>query len=391
MAAPIATRLILNTGNFTRGIKTATKGLGLLGGALGRVGGLITKFGLALTAATAGLAAIVLRSAAYIDRLGKVSKVTGVAVDTLQKFQFAAEQAGVTSDNAALALRRFSRRLGEAQKNTGELLPALRRLGIDTKNADGTFKSAEQVLFEFADGIANTEDASAKLALAFKAFDSEGAELVGTLNEGADGLKAMFDRAQALGFILDKETIQGVEEFNDKLNELQRTIGGLVNRMVGALAPALTQITEALIEQILQLKEELGGWDNLGNFLKDKFLTIMQELGRIFFNLYAILVKLFNLILRGLAEIGAAGDIANLKSEIADLREESNKAGWWTRFNVATGKAAEILEKEFGGAFLLTDENIERAIAALEKGVEEARKAGGLEIDPIAEPDPSVF
>jgi hypothetical protein len=390
MAAPIASRLILNTKNFTRGLSTATKGIGVLGGAIGKVAGIVAKFAAVLGVATAGLTAIVLRSAAYIDRLGKVSKVTGVAVDTLQKFGFAAEQAGVTSDNAALALRRFSRRLGEAQKNTGELLPALRRLGIDTKDSEGNFKSAEQVLFEFADGIANTEDASQRLALAFKAFDSEGAELVETLMKGSDGLKEMFDRAQALGFVLDQETIAGVETFNDKLNELRRTIGGLVNRMVGALAPALTEISDALLEQILQLKEELGGWEQLGDFLKDKFLTIMQELGRIFFNLYAILVKLFNLIITALGEIGAAGDIANLKGEIADLREEANKP-FLMRFNVAGGKAEEILKKEFGSFFTLTDENITRAIEVLEKGIEDARAAGGLEISPIAEPDQSLF
>jgi len=390
MAAPIASRLILNTKNFTRGLSTATKGIGVLGGAIGKVAGIVAKFAAVLGVATAGLTAIVLRSAAYIDRLGKVSKVTGVAVDTLQKFGFAAEQAGVTSDNAALALRRFSRRLGEAQKNTGELLPALRRLGIDTKDSEGNFKSAEQVLFEFADGIANTEDASQRLALAFKAFDSEGAELVETLMKGSDGLKEMFDRAQALGFVLDQETIAGVETFNDKLNELRRTIGGLVNRMVGALAPALTEISDALLEQILQLKEELGGWEQLGDFLKDKFLTIMQELGRIFFNLYAILVKLFNLIITALGEIGAAGDITNLKGEIADLREEANKP-FLMRFNVAGGKAEEILKKEFGSFFTLTDENITRAIEVLEKGIEDARAAGGLEISPIAEPDQSLF
>ena len=390
MAAPIASRLILNTTNFTRGLSTATKGIGVLGGAIGKVGGIVAKFAAVLGVATAGLTAIVLRSAAYIDRLGKVSKVTGVAVDTLQKFGFAAEQAGVTSDNAALALRRFSRRLGEAQKNTGELLPALRRLGIDTKDSEGNFKSAEQVLFEFADGIANTEDASQRLALAFKAFDSEGAELVETLMKGSDGLKEMFDRAQALGFVLDQKTIAGVEQFNDKLNELRRTIGGLVNRMVGALAPALTEISDALLEQILQLKEELGGWEQLGNFLKDKFLTIMQELGRIFFNLYAILVKVFNLIITALGEIGAAGDIANLKGEIADLREEANKP-FLMRFNFAGGKASELLEEEFGKFFTLTDENITRAIEVLQKGIEDARAAGGLEITPIAEPDQSLF
>lgn len=391
MAAPIATRLILNTKSFTKGLGTATRGLGMLGGALGKVGGIIAKFGLALVAATAGLAAIVMRSANYIDRLGKVSKVTGVATDTLQKFGFAAEQAGVTSDNAALAMRRFSRRLGEAQKGTGELLPALRRLGIDVKDSSGQFKSAEQILFEFADGIQNTEGASAKLALAFKAFDSEGAELVGTLEEGSEGLKEFFKRAEALGIVLDTKTIEGVEDFNDSLNELQRLLGGVVNRMVGALAPALDTVVKNMTTFIIETAEAHGGFEEFGKFLKDKFLTALQLLGRGFFQLSRIIVAVFNAILTGLSQLGIINEIQGIDKEIADLKEQSNKSGWWSRFNFATGEAAQILKDEFGTAFLLTDENIERAIKALEEGKKRMKEGGAISIDPIAMPSEETF
>ncbi len=391
MAAPIATRLILNTKAFTKGIKTATKGIGMLGGALGKVGGILAKFGLAMVAATAGLAAVVLRSAQYIDRLGKVSTVTGIATDTLQKFGFAAEQAGVTSDNAALAMRRFSRRLGEAQKGTGELLPALRRLGIDVKDSSGQFKSAEQVLFEFADGIQNTEGASAKLALAFKAFDSEGAELVGTLEEGSEGLKKFFARAEALGLVLDSKTIKGVEDFNDSLNELQRLLGGVVNRMTGALAPALDNIVKEMTAFIIETAEAHGGFEEFGKYLKDQFLSVMQKLGRGFFELYKIIVQVFNAIISGLSSLGIINELQQIDKEIEDLREQSNKSGWWQRFNFATGEAAKILEEEFGGAFILTDKNIARAIEVLEKGKKKLKDGGASSIDLIPVPGNETF
>ena len=388
MAAPIATRLILNTKAFTKGIKTATKGIGALGGALGKVGGIIAKFGLALVAATAGLAAIVLRSAQYIDRLGKVSTVTGIATDTLQKFGFAAEQAGVTSDNAALAMRRFSRRLGEAQKGTGELLPALRRLGIDTKDAGGSFKSVEQVLFEFADGIKNTEGASAKLALAFKAFDSEGAELVGTLEEGSAGLKKFFAEAQALGIVLDDKTIKSVEKFNDSMNKLQRMMGGIINRTVGALAPALDELTNKLLNQILELKDDLGGWENLGNYMKDQFLGILQTLIKGFAMLYNSIVNIGIAAQSILALAGLGGEVKNLKDNIADLQEASTKPLLF-RFNVATGESAKILDELFGTFAILTDANIEQGIAALTKRMKELQSTGtgGFDLQPFSPED----
>ena len=391
MAAPIATRLVLNTKMFQKGLSKATKGVGMLGGALGKVGGIIAKFGLALTAATAGVAAIVLRSAQYIDRLGKVSTVTGVATDTLQKFGFAAEQAGVTSDNAALALRRFSRRLGEAQKQTGELLPALRRLGIDTKDSEGNFKSAEQVLFEFADGIAGVDDASQKLALAFKAFDSEGAELVGTLNQGSAGLKEMFEEAQALGIVLDSKTIKGVEKFNDSLNKLQRMIGGLINRLVGELAPALDEFVNNMIDLIKETAEAEGGFENLGKVLKDKFLSIAQAVARAFFEIYRALVLIINGAIRLLEKAGLINEVSEIQRSIDELRE-SSKAGILDKgfFMITVGKFKELRD-EFGLLEILSDEDYEKAIAILEKVKTKVESEGGGQIEMLDMPTEEDF
>ena len=318
MAAPIATKLVLNTKNFTKGINAASKGLGVFKGAIGGALGLITKLGLAFTAAGVAIAAIIARQAQFIDRLGKVSDVIGVNIETLQKFRFAAEQSGISIDQADVALRRFARRLGEAQKGTGELAPALKRLGIETRNADGTIKSAEQVLLEFADGIANTENESQRLALAFKAFDSEGAELVKTLANGSEGLREFFQEAVDLGFILDRETVQGVEDFNDEVNKLQTLIGGLVNRLVAELAPALKEVTEQFIEFIKSFKDEQGSFESLGKFLKDEFLQGLATVIQIFEKITNILIAVTNAIIGLARALGVSG--------LPELSEDAKKA-----------------------------------------------------------------
>ena len=256
MAIPIKAALTLSSKGFNLGMKAASKA----------VGGLVFAFkavALAIPVVTGLFTALIARQSALIDRIGKVSKTTGIAAGTLQKFGFAAELAGVSTDQAQVALRRFSRRLGEAQKGTGELLPALKKLGIETRNNDGTFKSAEQVLIEFADGIANTEGASAKLALAFKAFDSEGAELVAVLDQGSAAMLEMFGRAETLGAVLSRGAIQGVEDFNDSFKELQTVLNGVANQLTAALAPALKLVTDELVDFILKGSEKFGSFENL--------------------------------------------------------------------------------------------------------------------------------
>mgnify|MGYP003624655976 CR=1 FL=1 len=384
--ADIKSKLILDNAQFNKAAKVSKKLLGGVGAGLSAVGGAAKTAAIAITAATGAFTAMVAINVANIDRLGKVSKTTGFAAETLQKFQFAAEQSGITADNAALALRRFARRLGEAQKNTGELLPALKKLGIETRDSAGNLKSAEQVLFEFADGIGKTENASEALALAFKAFDSEGAELVNVLRDGSAGLNEFFNEADRLGFVLSTSAIQGVEDFNDSFGKLKMTVTGLSRQFTAALAPVLESLSTQFTNFIVDTIAAQGGMEEFGKYLKDQFLDVVKMVIKAFVTLFNTIVEVVNGIQQALSMLGIGGEVASLTQEIADLRAESNKAGWWERFNFATGEAAAILEEEFGGAFMLTDKNLDQAIAVLEKRLGELKASGegGSLLTPIS-------
>ena len=252
------------------------KSLSKIGSVTKTVGKGILAVTAATTAAAAAFSALVLKTTDYVDNLGKVSEVTGVSTDLLQKFRFAAEQAGVTGDNAALALRRFSRRLGEAARGSGELKPALDKLGISVFNLDGTTKSAEQVLLEFADGISKTQNQSERLALAFKAFDSEGAELVATLGKGSAGLREFFETAERLGLVLDKDAIKNTMDFKDRLNELTSAITAFGSRVITNLMPAFTGMTISLTGMFEKFIESKGGVETFSEFLSNQFVEAIK-------------------------------------------------------------------------------------------------------------------
>jgi hypothetical protein len=268
MAIPIKAALVLSTKAFNVALKASTKAVGVFAG-------VAKSAAIAVTAVAGVLTAVVYRQTQLIDSLGKTSSKLGIGVEFLQKFRFAAEQTGVGTDTADMALQRFTRRLGEAQKGTGELLPALRDLGF-TQNQIAKL-SPEEALFALADALEQVESPTERLALAFKAFDSEGAALINTIGGGKDELLEFFGIAEDLGFILSGDAVRGVEKFNDTLNELFLIIGGVINGVVAALAPTLVILTEQMKDFFKEVQDADGTFNTLAREIKDSLIVAFDS------------------------------------------------------------------------------------------------------------------
>ena len=184
------------------------------------------------------------------DAIGKTAEKLGVGVEMLQKYRYAAELSGVSTQTFDMALQRFSRRVAEAARGTGEAKDALNQLGIQLTNDDGTIRNTESILLDVADAMTGVSDKSEKVRLSFKLFDSEGVAMVNMFNDGADGIKDMTDEAERLGIVMDKQTIATAEKAQDTFTTLasifktKMTIG-----LVGALEqlqPLISGFTEII-------------------------------------------------------------------------------------------------------------------------------------------------
>ena len=151
------------------------------------------------------------------DAIGKTADKLGITTTALQEYRAAAELSGVGTSALDMGLQRFTRRLGEAQQGTGVLVKVFEQYGIALSDANGNLKSAEVVLREYANVIGNTTNSSEQLALAFKAFDSEGAALVNMLRNGTEGLDELRKAAQDAGLILSDELVRKSEDLTNKI------------------------------------------------------------------------------------------------------------------------------------------------------------------------------
>jgi len=176
----------------------ASKGLKFVGGTAKMASKAVLGVSAAATAAASAIAVFTKVNVNALDALDKTASKLGVSVEFLQQMRFAAEQTGIETRTLDMGLQRFIRRVAEAAKGTGEAKGALQQLGIEFKNADGSARNIQDILFDVADGLANTASEGERVRLAFKFFDSEGVALVNTLKGGSAELKNFFDQAENL-------------------------------------------------------------------------------------------------------------------------------------------------------------------------------------------------
>lgn len=64
------------------------------------------------------------------------------------------------------------------------------------------------------------------------------------MNQGSDGLQTFADRAKELGIIIDQDTADAADNFNDKLGGLKTAFVGLSTEVASELLPQLTELLD---------------------------------------------------------------------------------------------------------------------------------------------------
>lgn len=180
------------------------------------------------------------------DSLDKTSERLGVNVEELQRFRFAAEQAGVDVRTFDLALQRFTRRLGEAQRGTGEALNALRELS-EIRGVDLFQLTPLEALDEIADAMAQIEEPTDRVRLAFKLFDSEGVRLLQLLGDGAAAMAELKQQADDLNIVLSATEIEGLVRAKDEFAALSGVLSTRFAKAVAANLPLIDLLSEGLL------------------------------------------------------------------------------------------------------------------------------------------------
>lgn len=132
-------------------------------------------------------------------QLRKASKQLGFNVQDLERFQFAAGQAGVAADDLNTGLRFLERNAYEAGRKGGEVGKYFTALGINVKGANGQIKPIIELVSEVSDQFRDIKDPAEQTATAMRLFGRSGASIIPFLQMGSAEIERLGDEVEHLG------------------------------------------------------------------------------------------------------------------------------------------------------------------------------------------------
>lgn len=271
----------------------------------------------AATLAGGAIAGFIISSINAADKLNDLSKSTGVSVENLSGLALAAKQSGTDLDGVAASISKLSQNIGK----DGE---KFRALGITAKDPIEAFK-------QLADVFSAIDDPQTRAALGAAALGKSWASAAPLLSEGGKNIGEMVEKGKKLSGVT-QQMAEDADKFNDQLEELKASAGGLGTKLAGEMLPAFNDITKAVklaYEESGKLQALWVAMGSLGAFLfTDEFSSATVKIKNLQGEINSLEDNKKRLVGGGYLDKFLFGDnaqidakIGNLKSQIAGLQE----------------------------------------------------------------------
>lgn len=247
-----------------RGIKATADSLDSLGSRAedaGRrlqvIGDRITGLGKSLSvvsagivAAGAGMFALANSTADAGDRIAKTARAAGVSGQYFQEMAYAIGQVSDLSEGQfGDALGFLTKRIGDAATGSADAARALEALGFTQDQIASGAISTEDAFSRFVSKMDESVNPAVAAALSADLFGRSAASLGPQLSGAGDSVSQLREDAKSLGIVLSQDALDASESFNDQMDTLKKSVGGLKNTIGAALIPVLTNTLIPLVQE----------------------------------------------------------------------------------------------------------------------------------------------
>ena len=214
-----------------------------LGSIMGSIGGAVAKgvaaMGVAATGAATALAGLTVAGGKYADDVLTMSANTGIAADSIQKYQYALNFIDGDINTLTKSMEKNKQRMGDAADGNKTYAAAYEKLGVSIKNADGTFRDSEDVYWDVIDALGQVTDEVERDNLAMDLMGKSSQELRTVIDAGSEAFKACGEEAEKMGAVMGEDSLNALGAFDDKMQQLNAGMGGLKNAAAMIALPFL--------------------------------------------------------------------------------------------------------------------------------------------------------
>lgn len=261
----LSIELILESKSFTTQMQKVNDAFAKTNSDLQKFGKSMQKVGASFAAVggaiTAALGVAVKSLANAADVADDTAKRTGLTVEAVQELGYVAKMTGSNLATVEVALRTMQKGLTDSGTESAAFTSALETLGLSlaelrAMNPQAQFDALSQA-------IAGVMDPSQRAGLAMTVFGRAGTALLPMLAEGADGIAKLKDEAHKYGYVMSQEVAEAGSNFNDNLDRLKGSLGGLAQQVVAGLLPTLNSLVKCAADVVAGIKEWINNNPNL--------------------------------------------------------------------------------------------------------------------------------
>lgn len=257
--------------NLPDGVQKALNKLGALDPKVVAVAGSVGLLAAACIKAEKAIIGMTKESATRADELLRVSSVSGVAAENLQKFEYAADFVGVSTDALTDSLKDLTKNMADAANGNEDYAAKFENLDVSITNADGSLRDSYDVFLDVIDALGQMENVTERDAAAMGLINESAQQLNPLIETGTDALRRYADEAEALGAVLSEDELAALNAVDDAQKKLLKTQEAVTEQISAQYAPHMEKALNKTSELVSELGEKVtssGVVDNFGLLLE---------------------------------------------------------------------------------------------------------------------------
>lgn len=254
--------ILVNNDEANKSIsKTDEKAEGL-GSKLLKGVGTAAKWGTAIAgAAAAGGAALMgmaTKSAETTDRIDKLSAKIGISKQGFQEWDYIMGQNGMDVEKLQVGVKTLVTQMDAAAGGSKTATEAFNKLGLSWNDGNGKLKNQEQMMNESIMALANMENGTEKARLATELFGKAGVEMMPMLNNGAQGIEDLKNRAHELGLVLGDDAVNAGVVLGDTIDDVKDSFGMITTQIGVKVMPLIQSFCDWILSNMPVIQNVLG-------------------------------------------------------------------------------------------------------------------------------------
>lgn len=171
----------------------------------------------------------------FAEEIHNLSATTGLSAEGLQRLRFVAKTVGIEFESLANTSTMLERKLMGIESDNGMAAKAMERLGISVQDSNGNLRSMNELFPEAITRLQGLQNSTERNAIASQIFGRN----LGAIAPILSMTSKEFEELKAKAGIMSDKDIEEARKFQETMNKLQMTLGGLTRKIGMEFMPVI--------------------------------------------------------------------------------------------------------------------------------------------------------